>query len=584
MKTFRRTVLFPTLGLGLLMVLGAQPAAASEDFRFDGRGWGHGVGMSQYGARALAEAGRSSAQILAHYYRGTSLGNVPSGTPHPWVGLLQNRSVASFRAVSGTTRAWDPSGASHTIPAGQTWTFRHVSGSQCRWHSPSGAVGSAGACRASVTSSGRVTVTDKGRTYQLGSNTALRLRPLPSNASRFHVSLEIPLERYVYGIAEVPAAWHMEALKAQAIAARSYAVHRLRAVGPASSFNQSRRNSCWCHLFDSVSDQVYIGWTRESVDRWRAAVNADRRVVTHSGGVAQTFYYSSSGGRTENNEDVWTGGSPISYLRSVDDPWSLDARAGNPNRSWSQNVRATTIASRAGLDRVLWVRVTRRNVSGSAAEVEIHGVKNGRETTVRRAGTWVRSTFGLRSTYITRIFLPPFVDDDGSIHREDIVWIADRGITRGCNPPRNDRFCPKDAVTREQMAAFLVRGFNLTRTTNKRFVDVPRGSTFENDINRLAAAGITMGCNPPRNDRYCPKDLVTRDQMAAFLVRAKGLTNANHPGFRDVPSGSTYDQDIRRLARAGITRGCNPPTNNRYCPRDAVTREQMASFLARALR
>ena len=74
------------------------------------------------------------------------------------------------------------------------------------------------------------------------------------------------------------------------------------------------------------------------------------------------------------------------------------------------------------------------------------------------------------------------------------------------------------------------------------------------------------------------------EQMAAFIVRAEGLTDANHPGFKDVPAGSTFDRDIRRLAKAGITKGCNPPANDRYCPKDPVTREQMASFLARAFR
>ena len=71
--------------------------------------------------------------------------------------------------------------------------------------------------------------------------------------------------------------------------------------------------------------------------------------------------------------------------------------------------------------------------------------------------------------------------------------------------------------------------------------------------------------------------------MAAFLTRALGLTNDNHPGFTDVPRNSPFHQDIRRIARAGITRGCNPPANDRFCPKDPVTREQMAAFLRRAL-
>lgn len=168
-------------------------------------------------------------------------------------------------------------------------------------------------------------------------------------------------------------------------------------------------------------------------------------------------------------------------------------------------------------------------------------------------------------------------------HRSDIEWLADSGITRGCNPPRNDRFCPGGVVTREQMAAFLVRALGLNQTSKISFKDIPAGSTFAADVNRLATAGITRGCNPPVNDRFCPGDAVTREQMAAFLGRALGLPAAKRASFRDVSSSSTFLRDIDRLAAAGVTRGCNPPTNDRFCPTDAVTRAQMASFLRRGL-
>jgi hypothetical protein len=85
------------------------------------------------------------------------------------------------------------------------------------------------------------------------------------------------------------------------------------------------------------------------------------------------------------------------------------------------------------------------------------------------------------------------------------------------------------------------------------------------------------------NDRFCPDDPVTRGQLAAFLVRALGLEVNTHPGFVDVPAGSTFAGDIGRLATAGITRGCNPPVNDRFCPDDPVTRGQLAAFLHRGL-
>ena len=120
--------------------------------------------------------------------------------------------------------------------------------------------------------------------------------------------------------------------------------------------------------------------------------------------------------------------------------------------------------------------------------------------------------------------LPPntFIDDDGSVFEADIEWLAAAGITRGCNPPLNDMFCPGESVTRGQMAAFLVRALDLPDGGGVAFVD-DDGSIFESDIERLAAAGITRGCNPPSNDRFCPNDPVTRAQMSAFLHRALTL-------------------------------------------------------------
>jgi len=178
--------------------------------------------------------------------------------------------------------------------------------------------------------------------------------------------------------------------------------------------------------------------------------------------------------------------------------------------------------------------------------------------------------------------LPPggtFLDDDYSAHQGAIEAIAAEGITKGCNPPLNTLFCPKEPVTRGQMAAFLVRALDLPAAGDAGFTDV--SGVFTDSINRLAAAGITKGCNPPANDRYCPGESVTRGQMAAFLVRALELGATSQSPFTD--ADGVFEDSINRLAAAGITKGCNPPDNDRYCPGNAVTREQMATFLTRGL-
>ena len=156
------------------------------------------------------------------------------------------------------------------------------------------------------------------------------------------------------------------------------------------------------------------------------------------------------------------------------------------------------------------------------------------------------------------------------------------GITQGCNPPSNTRFCPNDFVTRGQMAAFLVRAKGFSTINSDYFID-DEGSVFENAINRLRTAGVTQGCNPPANTRYCPDDFVTRGQMAAFLVRAFGYTSAGTGDYFIDDNTSVFEGAIDRLRAAGVTLGCNPPANNRYCPGDLVTRGQMAAFLKRAL-
>ncbi len=172
----------------------------------------------------------------------------------------------------------------------------------------------------------------------------------------------------------------------------------------------------------------------------------------------------------------------------------------------------------------------------------------------------------------------PFVDTAESVFVTDIAWLSATGITRGCNPPLNDRFCPYAQVTRGQFAAMIVRALDLPAGVD-RFVD-DEDSIFEEDINALAAAAITMGCNPPTNDRFCPSQLLTRGQLASLLVRALDLPEGEGT-FTDV-GGSVHEHSIAALAAAGITRGCNPPANDRFCPNDPVTRAQFAAFLRRA--
>lgn len=175
-----------------------------------------------------------------------------------------------------------------------------------------------------------------------------------------------------------------------------------------------------------------------------------------------------------------------------------------------------------------------------------------------------------------------FLDDDNSIFEEDIEWLAAMDITRGCNPPANDLFCPEQVVTRGQMAAFFVRALNLASGAGSNQFTDDNGHLFEREIEILANAGITRGCNPPANNRFCPDQPVTRGQMAAFFVRAFGLSSGVGSNEFVDDDGHLFEREIDILANVGITRGCNPPANTLFCPDQPVTRGQMAAFFHRA--
>lgn len=180
--------------------------------------------------------------------------------------------------------------------------------------------------------------------------------------------------------------------------------------------------------------------------------------------------------------------------------------------------------------------------------------------------------------------VPPggsFVDDNNTVHEAEIEAIAAAGITMGCNPPANDRFCPDVPVTRAEMATFLTRALDLGAASVEPFSDIA-GSVHEAEINSLAAAGITRGCNPPVNDAFCPDSVITRAEMASMLTRALHLDPVESGPFGDL-ADSVHGADIDAIAAAGITQGCNPPANSEFCPDGLVTRGQMASFLSRAL-
>ena len=267
----------------------AAPAGAGTVFLIDRRGWGHGIGMSQYGARGYAEAGWPYARILAHYYRGTQLTQVPERQVRVLLLEAQPRvrigSSKPFRVV-------DARGAKRRLAAGAV-TLRpgvRKRGKLKGLRLPLRFV--AGASPLHV----------DGNAYR----GTLLVHP---QRAKLTVVNRLPLDRYLRGVVpwEMPEDWHREALKAQAVVARSYALATLK---PGTLFD----------LYSDTRSQVYGGIRAEEWTTNRAIGATAGRVLYWNGRVATTFYHSTSGGRTAPIADVWPRAAPLPYLVSVPDP------------------------------------------------------------------------------------------------------------------------------------------------------------------------------------------------------------------------------------------------------------------------
>ena len=179
-----------------------------------------------------------------------------------------------------------------------------------------------------------------------------------------------------------------------------------------------------------------------------------------------------------------------------------------------------------------------------------------------------------------------FIDDDGSVHEESIELLAALGVTAGCNPPENDRFCPDDVVTRAQMMAFLSRllgGVAAVEGARVRISDVAEDAWYFNDVRRMIQSGVV---ELPEDGVFRPLDPLTRLDLAVFLVRAfPALPEVMQPVgvFEDIPADSSGAAAVEGMYEAGVTTGCSTAEPLTYCPHRPVTRDQMASFLVRAL-
>jgi hypothetical protein len=168
--------------------------------------------------------------------------------------------------------------------------------------------------------------------------------------------------------------------------------------------------------------------------------------------------------------------------------------------------------------------------------------------------------------------IPYFNDVHTLRYIEAVIWAREAGVMTGCTP---EVFCPSYPVSRDHMATILVRALELPPTTNDYFVD-DETNRYEWAINRLAESGISTGCGV---DTFCPRDAVTRAEMASFLVRGFEIAPSDIDQFTD-DDESTHEADINALAAAGVTDGCSATT---FCPNKVITHYELAVFLFRLL-
>jgi stage II sporulation protein D len=341
------------------------PANAASRFTIRGAGFGHGVGMSQYGAYGFAKHGSTYDAILAHYYTGTALG---PADPAQAVRVLL-RSGGGSATFSGATQA-----GAKELSAAKTYVATRRVGGQVELRAASGK--RVGTFTSPLQVAGEAVRLAGTGTYR----GALEFRSGAFGLSTINV---VGLDDYVKGVVsrESPASWPLEALKAQAVAARTYAITTSKG---GDGFDQ----------YADTRSQVYGGVGAETAASNQAVDETAGQVVTYAGAPVVTYFFSTSGGRTEDVENVF-GGEASPWLRSVDDPYDN----ASPRHRWGP-IKMTTASAGARLGglvkgRFKGIKVVRRGESPRVVKADVIG--SGGKTRV--SGATLRGRFGLFDTW-----------------------------------------------------------------------------------------------------------------------------------------------------------------------------------------
>lgn len=341
---FKRSVLIIFLVISLLYPAAAQAQSQDPVFVIRGHGWGHAVGMCQYGARGMAQAGKNYKEILTTYFQGTQVKSYNEEKIDIRV-HISNQQTFTLTATSDFTLINKATGGE---------IGRYSAGEQV---SLSLVKTKTGDILVSVSFNGSavgaytgpvelVPQTDSAEVRWGSKGYYGRFRVVATENNLMLINV-VDLEKYVYGIGEMPSSWPAEALKAQAVAARTYGYYKIK-----------HPREEYFDLYSSTSDQVYVGTSKINDymgSAWKAACDAtSKQLVFYGSSPAQVYYHSTCGGHTENVEDVWS--SPLPYLKGVACSYCSDS----PYFEWEARYTLSELREKLGRSSLAYVLVESR--------------------------------------------------------------------------------------------------------------------------------------------------------------------------------------------------------------------------------
>ena len=692
----------------------AMRGYSTSSFTFTGSGWGHGVGLSQYGAKGLTELGASfcsntssctSTEVVDYYFTDTivkDLSEISLSSPDIatdnnslWVGLARNAKSINLTTLPSssppmlsicqdglsdtagvqvflTSRGFEPGpvdGAfgdktsnalknyqasvgisqSGSIDSETLNKIKSEASSEGPCESVFGPLKISGGATLNVISNGNgcyfnghplvnrttascnigINWSDGGR-IRVGprehKHGVLKLRS-QNVSSGFHVSLSVNIEKYLYGLAEMPSHWNVKALESQALVGRSYAVYQYLKQNIPSQSNEldaglstSRQAYCWCHIGSTASSQYYYGYLKEIAGpNWVQAVNnTSGKVITYGGGytqssVVQAFYSSSTGGKTNNNAVGFGSATVWPYLLTVDDPWSVDNRVGNSKAAWSYDFSGYQLSKNIlcgdfpCFDSITDIYVSSVAESGAAIEVTMKGFKNGSSRTVTKSGRNIKSQLGFTSHYfktssqsdISTLSIGPITVNTSTVSSEtgtssststgDIAQYATStsglnllsgsGLLNKCN--ETSSACQAKTLTREEAAAVVATIGGVSLDTPNAYSDDDQ-SIYQRAINSLPYHGnqICLGGGV----QFQPTETVARDQFACLLIKSiKAGSTTEFSGSVDKYSdegASSWTNEINILAANDLIPSCSS-IQDKFCPSRNISVGEIAYMVDR---